>query len=101
MCRQDIPDEFREKMIEHFHGKMHQLSGGIVKLGEKLSEAEHRTGTIDKVLQEIQNFKNDIIKNQNRKRNSIINKVSNQNDEISQMIDDIDINKIELETILV
>ena len=101
VCRQDIPDEFREKMIEHFHGKMHQLSGGIVKLGEKLSEAEHRTGTIDKVLQEIQNFKNDIIKNQNSIQvcTQYINKVSNQNDEISQMIDDIDTKKIELETI--
>jgi len=101
VCRQDIPDEFREKMIEHFHGKMHQLSGGVVKLGEKLSEAEHRTGTIDKVLQEIQNFKNDIIKNQNSIQvcTQYINKVSNQNDEISQMIDDIDIKKIELETI--
>jgi len=101
VCRQDIPDEFREKMIEHFHGKMHQLSGGVIKLGEKLSEAEHRTGTIDKVLQEIQNFKNDIIKNQNSIQvcTQYINKVSNQNDEISQMIDDIDIKKIELETI--
>ena len=101
VCRQDIPDEFREKMIEHFHGKMHQLSGGIIKLGEKLSEAEHRTGTIDKVLREIQNFKNDIIKNQNSIQvcTQYINKVSNQNDEISQMIDDIDTKKIELETI--
>ena len=26
VCRQDIPEDFREKMIEHFHGKMHQLS---------------------------------------------------------------------------
>ena len=101
VCRQDIPDEFREKMIEHFHGKMHQLSGGIIKLGEKLSEAEHRTGTIDKVLREIQNFKNDIIKNQNSIQvcTQYINKVSNQNDEISQMIDDIDIRKSALESI--
>ena len=101
VCRQDIPDKFREKMIEHFHGKMHQLSGGVIKLGEKLSEAEHRTGTIDKVLREIQNFKNDIIKNQNSIQvcTQYINKVSNQNDEISQMIDDIDTKKIELETI--
>ncbi len=101
VCRQDIPDEFREKMIEHFHGKMHQLSGGVVKLGEKLSEAKHRTADIDKVLQEIQNFKNDIIKNQNSIQvcTQYINKVSNQNDEISQMIDDIDTKKIELETI--
>ncbi len=101
VCRQDIPDAFREKMIEHFHSKLHQLSGGIVKLGEKLSEAGHRTDTIDKTLQKIQNFKNDIVKNQNSIQvcTQYINKISNQNDEISQMIDDIDSKKIELEAI--
>ena len=101
VCRQDIPEDFREKMIEHFHGKMHQLSSGVVKLGEKLSEMKHRTDDIDKTLEKIQNFKNDIIKNQNSIQvcTQYINKVSNQNDEISQMIDDIDIKKSTLESI--
>jgi len=101
VCRQDIPEVFREKMIEHFHGKMHQLSGGITKLSEKLSNVKHRTASIDKVLQEIQNLKNEIIKNQNSIQvcTQYINKVANQNDEISQMIDDIDIKRSELETI--
>ena len=101
VCRQDIPEEFREKMIEHFHGKMHQLSSGITKLSEKFSEIKHRTNDIDNILEKIQNFKNDIIKNQNSIQvcTQYINKVSNQNDEISQMIDDIDIKRTELETI--
>ena len=101
VCRQDIPEEFREKMIEHFHGKMHQLSSGITKLSEKFSEIKHRTNDIDNILEKIQNFKNDIIKNQNSIQVCVqyINKVSNQNDEISQMIDDIDIKRTELETI--
>ena len=101
VCRQDIPDKFREKMIEHFHGKMHQLSSGIVKLSEKLSNVNHRTTAIDKVLHQIQNLNNDIIKNQNSIQvcTQYINKVSNQNDEISQMIDDIDSKRTELETI--
>ena len=101
VCRQDIPEDFREKMIEHFHGKMHQLSGGITKLNEKLSNVKHRTDDIDRVLHEIQNLKNDIIKNQNSIQvcSQYINKVANQNDEISQMIDDIDTKRAELETI--
>ena len=101
VCRQDIPEDFREKMIELFHGKMHQMSSGVVKLGEKLSEMKHRTDDIDKVLGKIQNFKNDIIKNQNSIQvcTQYINKVSNQNDEISQMIDDIDIRRSALESI--
>ena len=101
VCRQDIPEDFREKMIEHFHGKMHQLSGGITKLNEKLSNVKHRTDDIDKTLGKIQNLKNDIIKNQNSIQvcSQYINKVANQNDEISQMIDDIDSKRNELETI--
>ena len=101
VCRQDIPEDFREKMIEHFHGKMHQLSSGVVKLGEKLSEMKHRTDDIDKTLEKIQSFKNDIVKNQNSIQvcTQYINKVSNQNDEISQMIDDIDIRRSVLESI--
>ena len=101
VCRQDIPEDFREKMIEHFHGKMHQLSGGITKLNEKLSNVKHRTDDIDKTLGKIQNLKNDIIKNQNSIQvcSQYINKVANQNDEISQMIDDIDSKRTELETI--
>ena len=101
VCRQDIPEDFREKMIELFHGKMHQMSSGVVKLGEKLSEMKHRTDDIDKVLGKIQGFKNEIIKNQNSIQvcTQYINKVSNQNDEISQMIDDIDIKKSTLESI--
>jgi len=62
---------------------------------------KHRTDDIDKTLEKIQSFKNDIVKNQNSMQvcTQYINKVSNQNDEISQMIDDIDIRRSVLESI--
>ena len=100
-CEQEIPQEHRDKMIEQFHGKMHEMSGGLVQLGHKLDDQQVRVDEIDKILNSIQECKGDIAKNQNSIQacTQYINKVSNQIDEISQMADDIDSKKPALEKI--
>ena len=100
-CEQEIPQEHRDKMIEQFHGKMHEMSGGLVQLGHKLDDQQVRVVEIDKILNSIQECKGDIAKNQNSIQacTQYINKVSNQIDEISQMADDIDSKKPALEKI--
>jgi len=100
-CEQEIPQEHRDKMIEQFHGKMHEMSGGLVQLGHKLNDQQVRVDEIDKILNSIQECKGDIAKNQNSIQacTQYINKVSNQIDEISQMADDIDSKKPALEKI--
>ena len=100
-CEQEIPQEHRDKMIEQFHGKMHEMSGGLVQLGHKLDDQQIRVDEIDKILKSIQECKGDIAKNQNSIQacTLYINKVSNQIDEISQMADDIDSKKPALEKI--
>ena len=100
-CEQEIPQEHRDKMIEQFHGKMHEMSGGLVQLGHKLDDQQVRVDEIDKILKSIQECRGDIAKNQNSIQacTLYINKVSNQIDEISQMADDIDSKKPALEKI--
>ena len=100
-CEQEIPQEHRDKMIEQFHGKMHEMSGGLVQLGHKLDDQQVRVDEIDKIHNSIQECKGDIAKNQNSIQacTQYINKVSNQIDEISQMADDIDSKKPALEKI--
>jgi DNA repair exonuclease SbcCD ATPase subunit len=100
-CEQEIPQEHRDKMIEQFHGKMHEMSGGLIQLGHKLDDQQVRVDNIDKILNSIQECKGDIAKNQNSIQacTQYINKVSNQIDEISQMADDIDSKKPALEKI--
>ena len=100
-CEQEIPQEHRDKMIEQFHGKMHEMSGGLIQLGHKLDDQQVRVDDIDKILNSIQECKGDIAKNQNSIQacTQYINKVSNQIDEISQMADDIDSKKSALEKI--
>ena len=100
-CEQEIPQEHRDKMIEQFHGKMHEMSGGLVQLGHKLDDQQVRVDEIDKILNSIQECKGDIAKSQNSIQacTQYINKVSNQIDEISQMADDIDSKKPALEKI--
>ena len=39
-------------MIEEFHGKMHELSGGLMQLGKKLKVQEDRIAEIEKVSEE-------------------------------------------------
>ena len=100
-CEQEIPQEHRDKMIEQFHGKMHEMSGGLVQLGHKLDDQQVRVDEIDKILKSIQECRGDIAKNQNSIQACTLyfNKVSNQIDEISQMADDIDSKKPALEKI--
>ena len=100
-CEQEIPQEHRDKMIEQFHGKMHEMSGGLVQLGHKLDNQQVRVDEIDKILNSIQECEGNIVKNQNSIQacTQYINKVSNQIDEISQMADDIDSKKPALEKI--
>jgi DNA repair exonuclease SbcCD ATPase subunit len=100
-CEQEIPQEHRDTMIEQFHGKMHEMSGGLVQLGHKLDDQRVRVDEIDKILNSIQKCEGDIVKNQNSIQacTQYINKVSNQIDEISQMADDIDSKKYSLEKI--
>ena len=100
-CEQEIPQEHRDKMIEQFHGKMHEMSGGLIQLGNKLDDQQVRADEIDKILNSIQECEGNIVKNQNSIQacTQYINKVSNQIDEISQMADDIDSKKPALEKI--
>ena len=101
ICEQEIPQEHRDKMIEQFHGKMHEMSEGLVQLGHKLDNQQVRADEIDKILNSIQECEGSIVKNQNSIQacTQYINKVSNQIDEISQMVDDIDSKKPALEKI--
>jgi len=100
-CEQEIPQEHRDRMIEQFHGKMHEMSGGLVQLGHKLDDQQIRVDDIEKILKSIQECEGNIVKNQNSIQacTQYINKVSNQIDEISQMADDIDSKKYSLEKI--
>ena len=90
-CEQEIPQEHRDKMIDKFHGKMHELSGGLIQLGHKLDDQQTRSEEINRVIKSTQEFQGTIAKNQNSIQacTQYINKVSNQNDEISETSDDI------------
>ena len=100
-CEQEIPQEHRDKMIEQFHGKMHEMGGGLTQLGQKLESQQTRIKEIEKILGSINGCQGDIAKSQNSIQacTQYINKVSNQIEEISQMSEDIDSKKNELETI--
>ena len=92
VCRQNIPKNFREEMIEDFHAKMHNSGQAILKLGLDLHEQNKRIKEIDDVL--------DIMKehdiNATRDQNSLeacvqyIEKVTKLNKELFQMTEDID-----------
>ena len=51
-CEQEIPEEHRDRMIEKFHDKMHELSSGLVSLGHKLNEQKTRLDEIELVTEE-------------------------------------------------
>ena len=51
-CEQEIPEIHRDNMIEKFHGKMHELSSGLMSLGHKLSKQKTRLDEIEKISQE-------------------------------------------------
>ena len=98
-CKQEITEDHRENMIEDFHGKMHQLSSGLMSLGHKLNKQKTRLGEIEKVAEEYdRNLKEQInINNHISACHQYIKKVTSQMEEISNTADDIEEHKKELE----
>ena len=100
-CKQQISEDHRENMIEEFHGKMHELSGGIMQLGKKLKVQEDRIAEIEKVSEEYdRNLKEQMTMNSHISAcEQYIKKVSAQIEDISNMEDDIEKQKSELEEV--
>ena len=100
-CRQDIPKTFRKSMIENFHAKMHECGQALLKIGNTLQEKEKRICEIDTISNNVDSQKAEIARNQNTidACTQYIKKVAKQNEEISQMADDIDEKKNELNVI--
>jgi len=100
-CRQDIPKIFRKSMIENFHAKMHESGQALLKIGNTLLEKEKRICEIDTILSNVDSQKAEIARNRNTidACTQYIKKVAKQNEEISQMADDIDEKKKELDVI--
>ena len=100
-CRQDIPKTFRKSMIENFHVKMHECGQALLKIGNTLKEKEKRICEIDTISSNVDSQKAEIARNQNTidACTQYIKKVAKQNEEISQMADDIDEKKKELDVI--
>ena len=100
-CRQDIPKTFRKSMIENFHAKMHECGQALLKIGNTLIEKEKRISEIDTISNNVDFQKAEIARNQNTidACTQYIKKVAKQNEEISQMADDIDEKKKELDVI--
>ena len=100
-CKQKISEDHRENMIEEFHGKMHELSGGLMQLSKKLKVQEDRIEEIDKVSEEYdRNLKEQMTMNSHISAcEQYIKKVSNQIEDISDMEDDIEKQKSELEEV--
>ena len=98
-CKQKISEDHRENMIEEFHGKMHELSGGLMQLGKKLKVQEDRIEEIEKVSEEYdRNLKEQMNMNSHISAcEQYIKKVSTQIEDISNMEDDIEKHKSELE----
>ena len=98
-CKQEISVEYRDKMIGEFHGKMHELSSGLIQLGYKISKKEERTNEIQAVTDDINEQESESVK----LRNSVeacqeyIKKVTAQNVEISKLEDDTEQTKKHLE----
>ena len=100
-CKQQISEDHRENMIEEFHGKMHELSGGLMQLGKKLKVQEDRIQEIEKVSEEYdRNLKEQMTMNSHISAcEQYIKKVSAQIKDISNMEDDIEKQKSELEEV--
>ena len=98
-CKQEISVEYRDKMIGEFHGKMHELSSGLIQLGYKINKKEERTNEIQVVTDDINEQESESVK----LRNSVeacqeyIKKVTAQNVEISKLEDDTEQTKKHLE----
>ena len=100
-CKQKISEDHRENMIEEFHGKMHELSGGLMQLSKKLKVQEDRIEEIEKVSEEYdRNLKEQMNMNSHISAcEQYIKKVSTQITDISNMEDDIELHKSELEDV--
>ena len=100
-CRQDIPDNFREEMINDFHAKLHENGRAILKIGLDIQDENTRIAEIDKILNDIKLNDGEVLRAQTTIDACIkyIEKVTQQNKEISQLGDDIDVRKSELEQI--
>ena len=100
-CRQDIPENFREGMINDFHAKMHENGRAILKIGLDIQNENTRIAEIDKILNDIKLNDGEVLRAQTTIDACIkyIEKVTQQNKEISQLGDDIDERKFELEQI--
>ena len=100
-CKQQISEDHRENMIEEFHNKMHELSGGLMQLGKKLKVQEDRITEIEKVSEEYdRNLKEQMNMNSHISAcEQYIKKVSNQIEDISNTEDDIEKHKSELEEV--
>jgi DNA repair exonuclease SbcCD ATPase subunit len=98
-CKQEITEDHRENMIENFHDKMHELSGGLMSLGHKLIGQKSRLDEIEKVTEEYDRNLNEQININSHISacNQYIKKVSYQMEELSNMEDDIEEHKKELE----
>ena len=101
VCRQNIPEDFRENMINDFHGKMHESGNAILKIGLDINGQNTRIAEIDKILNDIKLNDGEILRAQTTIDACIkyIEKVTQQNKEISQLGDDIGERKSELEQI--
>ena len=101
VCKQVIPKDYRNSMIDDFHGKMHQSCGGLVSLGNKLQNHKKRIDEIEGISKEYDKnlLEQNKINNSIEACNQYIKKVSAQNEEISQRTDDIDLKKNDLDTI--
>jgi len=99
-CEQEIPEEHRETMKSKFHGKMHELSSGLISLGFKLKKEKERLDEIEEVVKEYDNNLSEQIKiNASITAcQEYIKKVSRQNEEIVQVTEDIDKTKSNLNT---
>ena len=100
-CKQQISEDHRENMIEEFHNKMHELSGGLMQLGKKLKVQEDRIEEIEKVSEEYdRNLKEQMTMNSHISAcEQYIKKVSAQIKDISNTEDDIEKQKSELEEV--
>ena len=98
-CKQEISKEHRDLMIDKFHGKMHELSSGLISLGHKLNKQKIRLDEIEKVSEEYDdNLNKQININSHISAcHQYIEKVSTQIEEISNTEDDIDSKRSELE----
>jgi DNA repair exonuclease SbcCD ATPase subunit len=92
VCRQNIPENFRENMIEDFHGKMHESGTAILKLGLDLHEQKERIKEIDNVLDTMKEHDTEATRSKNSLEACVqyIEKVTKQNKELLQMTEDID-----------